>query len=340
MNLLTVFIHILMPIIPTNMSELMKLLQDNGYRKLKKQSGVQVRVLVDGSTSHRIDECEKITELFEDIGARYDEGHGDSSIGAVIINNLRINVKPAKRQGTASAGVENEHMCVNSINDIIEEAGEPNGIRVQFKQTGSSRRKTYKNIVKAESVGGDTAGRKKADINLINTAGIKYPVSLKKDNYDILESADSYYSAKARKKLDKLIDNGKVQLDWLKEGSGRGGKYDVWKINPNFAVRATPKEKKDVTFGNDILAGKGAVVVRTFRKSDFDYDGGDNLLRIDCSEVIYEVAHMKQVWFLVRNDSSRNKGSQYPDNPTDLPAGIRVLANTEDRISRNVVRVR
>ena len=93
-------------------------------------------------------------------------------------------------------------------------------------------------------------------------------------------------------------------------------------------------------FGSDIITGKGAIVVRTFRNSDFEYTGGENLLRINCTEVISEMSHAKTVWFLVRNDSSRNKGSRYPDAVTDLPAGIRVLANTEDRISRNVLRVR
>ena len=328
-----------MPIIPTNMSELINLLKQSGYRNLKRQSGVKVRVLIDGSTAQRIRELEVLAEKFGDIGATYVSGHADSSIGAVIINNLRINVKPLKRQGAGSAGVENEHFCVSTINNMIAEIGNPDGIRVQFKQTGSSRRKTYKNIVSASSVGTDTKGRKKADILVTNKSGVSYPISLKKDNYDILESADSYYNAKARKKLDKLLKDGKVELEWLKDITGRG-KTHVWKIAPNFAIRATPQEKRDVMFGSDIITGKGAIVVRTFRNSDFEYTGGENLLRINCTEVISEMSHAKTVWFLVRNDSSRNKGSRYPDAVTDLPAGIRVLANTEDRISRNVLRVR
>jgi len=327
-----------MPLIPTNMTELIDLLKSNGYRNLKRESGVQVRVLIDGNDRQRKEKCVLITERFKKIGARYDPDHRDSSIGAVIINKMRINVKPLSKQGSSSAGVENETYIVDQINNIIKDVGNPKGIRVQFKK--GTRKKTYKNIVKCLRVGADTKGRKKADIALVNKTGKKYPLSLKKDNYDILESADSYYRDKARKKIDKLVKSGKVAIEFFKYKNRASGRYAVYKIVPNFAIRATSKEMRDVIFGSDILRDKGAVLVRTFAASDFSYDGKSNLLTITVSDLIAEMIHAKSVWFLVRNDSGRNVSSKYPDNPNDMPAGIRVLANTEDRIGGNVLRVR
>lgn len=321
------------------MSELISLLKENGYKHLKRISGVQLRLLIDGGSAARIAICETLAQKFKDIGAKYIPNHRDSSIGAVIINKLRINVKPKSRQGAGSAGVENEHFVVNSINDMVKEIGNPTGIRVQFKQDRGNRRKTYKNIVKAIQVGGDTKGRKKADFVLVNNRGIKYPISLKKDNYDILESADKYYGKKARKRIDKLVKSGKIAIEFFKHGTSSRGKYAIYKVVPNFAVQATPQEKKDVIFGSDILKQKGAVVVRTFRQSDFSYDGEDNLLTIKISHLIAEMSHAGRVWFLVRNDSGRNVTSKYPKDKEDLPAGVRVLANTEDRIGRKVLRV-
>lgn len=334
-----VFINRTMPTIPTNMSELITLLKENGWRNVKRQSGVQLRVLVDGNNASRISECEHLERHFKDIGANYISNHSDSSIGAVIINKMRINVKPKSKQGSGSAGVENEHFIVNSINDIVKDIGNPDGIRVRFKQDKGSRKKTYKNIVKAIQVGADTKGRKKADIQLINNRGIKYPISLKKDNYDMLESADSYYRAKARKKMNKLVKSGKVEIVFLKKKTGRRGKYDVFQVKPNFAVQANAAEKKDVIFGSDILSGKGAVIVRTFRQTDFSYDGKDNLLTIKSSHVIAEMSHTGRVWFLVRNDSTRNATSTYPRCIDCIPAGTRIIANNESRIGRNVLRV-
>ena len=324
-----------MPLIPTNMTELIRLLDSNGYRHLKRQSGTQLRVLVEGGTNHRIAICEELAHKFDSIGAKYMPNHNDSSIGAVIINNLRINVKPKSRQGSGSAGVENEHYLVKQINDMIEEIGTPSGISILFK---GKHKKQFDNIVEAKQVGADTKGRKKADIILIDKNKKKYPISLKKDNYDILESSDTYYKKKARRKLDKLIKSGKVKLKTLKEKTGKRGKYTVYKIEPNFAMRATPQEKKDVLFGSDILAGKGCIVIRTFREGDFTYDGEDNRLTITCTDSISEPSQTGTVWFLVRNDSTRNKSSKYPKNKDDMPAGIRILANTESRISRNVLR--
>jgi len=330
-----------MTLIPTNISELIILLKECGYRDVVKKSGVRLRLLIDGGVKERIRVLESLEEKLGDIGARYDENHSDSSIGAVIINKMRINAKPKSRQGTGSAGVENEHFCVDQINDMIKEIGNPEGISVQFKQKGSSRRKTYKNIISVKQVGGDTKGRKKADILITNKSGINYPISIKKDGYEMLESADSYYTAKARKKFDKLMKEGKVKLEFLKEKSGRRGKYNVWKVVPNFAIKATPQEKKDVMFGSDIITKKGAIVVRTFRGKDFEYNGKKNLLVINCTEVISNISHTKTVWFLVRNDETRNASSNYPKSK-EIPAGIRVVAYIDGKRvnSRTVLKVR
>ena len=263
--------------------------------------------------------------------------HNDSSIGAVIINNhLRINVKPKSRQGKASRGADNEHYIVEQVNNIIKEIGNPDGITLLFK--GKKHKNKFKDIVKVEHSGTRTKGRKKADILLINKDNKKYPISLKKDNYEMIESSDTYYKKKARSKLDTLIKSKKVKLKKFKEKTGRRGKYTIYKVSPNFAIRATPQEKKETIFGSDIIREKGIMVVRTFTKNDFNYDGEDNILTITCTGSISKPSQVGNVWFLIRNDVTRNASSEYPQNKDDMPAGIRILAVIDSRVGGNVLK--
>lgn len=100
-------------------------------------------------------------------------------------------------------------------------------------------------------------------------------------------------------------------------------------ITPNFAVRATDEETKNVVFGSDIY-GNGAVITRTFKSDDFQIN--ENILKITCSDIIEDMSDIpdeKRVWFLVRNDKTR----------AGVIRGIRVLAVYEKRINPSVLRV-
>jgi hypothetical protein len=286
------------------------LLKGMGYTNLKKVSGSKIAVL---TNDNRIKTLEKIQANIK--GAKYDTTPGsDSSAGRVKIGAISVLAKPASKQGKASAGVENEHMVVDFINtatasgpvNVIFDA--ENGVTFEvFGCTG------------AKAVGGDTAGRKKADIVLTDYKGNEYPISIKKDDAETWESADSYFGAMAEKIIDKAVAAG---ITTVVKHTG----YVT--IEPNIAVAATTKEKRDVVFGSD-LEGKGCVVTKTFNSRSFEQQ--DDMIVIDCKHIITSMAHVKgdkDVYFLIRNDKTRKSIKKYP--------GIRVLAAYAKRINKNV----
>ena len=104
--------------------------------------------------------------------------------------------KPAKKQGKSSAGVDNEQKLV----DFINSSAKTGPINVFFM----NKNKTFDVIgcVEAISAGTDTSGRKKSDVNLIDYKGKVYPISIKKDDAEYWESADSYFGQEAKTIID------------------------------------------------------------------------------------------------------------------------------------------
>jgi hypothetical protein len=285
-------------------------LKELGYTNLKKVSGTRIAIL---TNDNRVDVLEYVTKKIQ--GSVYDRTpSSSSSVGVVNYGKIYIMAKPASKQGTASAGVDNEHILVNTINKHAK-----NGpINVKFK--GKNKDYDVVGCVKAEAVGGDTAGRKKADIVVIDTNGVKYPISIKKDNAEVWESADSYYGPTANKIIDDLIKKGKVAV------LDQGGFY---KIEPNIAVKATSSETKSVVFGSDIERDGGCIVTKTFSSSSFKMDG--DILVVDCSNIITQMSDVKgdkEVYFLIRNDKTR-KSLKYK--------GLRVLAIYKKRLNKNIL---
>lgn len=253
----------------------------------------------------------------------YDKSTTMSSIGHLVVEGkFLITAKPKSRQGSASAGVENEIMLVEEINNAIKDSG-VGSVTVQFKHGADTFKLT--NVTSVVRAGADTAGRKKSDVNIVSK-GKPVPISIKKDNAENWESADSYWGATARKFIDYAIENGKAELK--KDGN-------VYKLEPNLAVKANREEKENVVFGSDILKGGGAVIKKTFGREDFKYDAKKNVLTIAVSEVMRDLTDVtgdSDVWFLIRNDRTR-LGSQigYP--------GLRVLAVYQSRVNQNVVKL-
>lgn len=290
---------------------LISLIGSAGYTDIKKVSGNKIAVLTE---ENRVDVLKDINKKIK--GSTYDKTpSSESSVGKVKIGAFAILAKPAGKQGTASAGVGNEQFLVETINKSIKKMG---SVNVIFK-AGS---KTFKiqNCSSIASVGADTAGRKKADVVLVNKRGVKFPISIKKDDAETWESADSYFSQEAKKIIDKAIKAKKTRLV-------RHGTY--YTIEPNIAVTSTRKEKTDVVFGSD-LAQNGAVITKTFSKDDFELDGEN--LQVTVSNIITELTDVKgdkDVYFLIRNDKTRKSIPEYP--------GIRILAAYKKRINKNVV---
>lgn len=301
--------------------ELMASLKKLGFHDVKELSSTKFAILVNTS-SMRVPSLIKIQNTIKlNHTVKFDKSTNISSIGHLIIDDTFIvTAKPKNRQGTASAGVENEVMLVEEINRAVKDSDDKI-ITVIFKEGG----KTFKisDVTKAISAGADTAGRKKSDVNIIS--GKKtIPISLKKDNAENWESADSYWGEIARQYVDVAVENGDVELE--QEGK-------VYKIQPNLAIKSTKDEKINVVFGSDILSGKGAVLKKTFSKPDFKFDGKKNTLTISVTEIIRNLSDIEgspsDVWFLIRNDKTR-LGS-----PIGYP-GLRVLAVYASRVNNNV----
>jgi hypothetical protein len=283
-----------------------------GYT-IKRDTSRALSVLVD---TNRIDVLEKIAREFSDLKAYYDPNKGSSSVGAVVIGNYTIKARPASKQGKKSAGLDNEDVLIDNIKMFVK------GGPIHVNITDGKKNYRYEDVIDVKGVGGDTTDRKKADVMLVLKSGVEIPISIKKDNAEMWESADSYWATIAKKIVDREEANGTITV------SPKGG---VSFMTPNIAIKADDVEKRSVVFGNDLL-GKGFVVVRTFRATtDFKLDESGETLNITATKIIDKMTDLignYEIYFLIRNDSSR-KGSK-------IRPGLRVLAVNATRINKNV----
>ena len=283
-----------------------------GYNKFKKESSKTISILTEGN---RVDVLEKVEKNLQDMNAKYDPNKGSSSIGAVVADKFTIKARPASKQGKGSAGLGNEDAMINGIEQFTKNG--PMTVCI----TDGKKKYEYKNVIGVEEVGRDTTNRKKADVRLKIQGGKKIPISIKKDNAEIWESADSYYSSIAKKVVDREEIRGTIAIE--QKGS-------ISYMQPNLGIKTTNSEKRDVVFGSDLL-NKGFVVVKTFRGSDFQMSKDGDMLYVYVTQIIDKISDLKgkdDIFFLIRNDSSR-KGSK-------IRPGLRVLAVKGTRINKNV----
>lgn len=283
-----------------------------GYNKFKKESSKTISILTEGN---RVDVLEKVEKNLQDMNAKYDPNKGSSSIGAVVADKFTIKARPASKQGKGSAGLGNEDAMINGIEQFTKNG--PMTVCI----TDGKKKYEYKNVIGVEEVGRDTTNRKKADVRLKIKGGGKIPISIKKDNAEIWESADSYYSSIAKKVVDREEIRGTIAIE--QKGS-------ISYMQPNLGIKTTNSEKRDVVFGSDLL-NKGFVVVKTFRGSDFQMSKDGDMLYVYVTQIIDKISDLKgkdDIFFLIRNDSSR-KGSK-------IRPGLRVLAVKGTRINKNV----
>jgi hypothetical protein len=286
-------------------------LQGLGYTKVSKITNTKVAILTE---ENRVDVLENVAKKS---GGKFDRTpRAESSVGRVMIGTFAILAKPASKQGGGSAGLGNEKMLVDTINKMCKKGP----INVVFRET-STKKYTVRGCVRAESVGRDVANRKKADVVLTDSKGNKFPISVKKDDAEMWESADTYFSEDALKAIEKALKQQKTSL--VPHGS-------YFTIEPNIAVKATTAETRDVVFGSDIAEQRGAIITKTYSKSSFTQSG--DTLTIEVTDIITKMSDVssdKRVYFLIRNDKTRKSLDKYP--------GLRVLAVYEKRINKNVV---
>jgi hypothetical protein len=283
-----------------------------GYNNIRRESTRTLSILTD---ENRVKVLENVARELKDLNAVYDADKGSSSIGAVVAGMYTIKARPASKQGKKSAGLDNEDAMIDGIKQFTK--GGPITVNI----TDGRKSYVYEGVTDIEEVGRDTSGRKKADVRLVLKDGTKIPISIKKDNAEMWESADSYWAPTAKRIVDRLEASGEITI--TKKGS-------VNTITPNLGILATPSEKEAVVFGSDVL-GKGFVVVRTFRSSDFTLSSNGDILEINVTKIIDKMSDLTkdyEIYFLIRNDSSR-KGSK-------IRPGLRVLAVGASRINKNV----
>lgn len=251
--------------------------------------------------------------------ARYDPNMAGSSIGGIYFAGGRIRIRPAGGGGEKSAGIQNEQHLIDTINRFVEQVGP---LILTF--TGDNKRNiTVENVTSAVGAGKDTAGRKKSDVNIMSNGRV-LPVSIKKSNAEYWESADTLFGEQADRIVDALVGKDEVKLTSIGKLTPDG--REKVSIKPEIAIKATDDQSLDIVFGSDILVGGGGVVKETF--NDEHYTLKDNHLTVTADLVIAkpeDIPDNMKVYFLIRNDSSRNRpGSRYP--------GLRVLGSYASRV--------
>jgi hypothetical protein len=218
-----------------------------------------------------------------------------SSLGFIGFknDNTKVVVKDQNVQGEKSAGVANEAELANILQSMVEKY---NSIDVTFRDDRGMTL-VLNNVTEVELTGKDVKDRKKADV-ILKSDTKKLPVSLKKLDAETWESADTMFGAKAREIIDKLVDDGVVQL---RELPGKDG----YALSKEIVVEPTEEEAMNAIFGTDINPA-GGIVIQTFKPEHFAQEG--NKITIDAHAVIKSKEDIPEshlmVW-LIRNNAGR-----------------------------------
>jgi len=239
-------------------------------------------------------------------GVEYSMDKGISSLGGIIFANgpVKVVIKDSGGQGDNSAGIANEIELASIIQSVVEKYGSANVTFVDPR----GKKMTIKNCINVNVAGRDTGNRKKADVVLQSPKGF-LPISIKKLNADMWESADNLFGQRARSILDKLVKEGHIKLNKIGESKKKNGIVSVYELSKEIVIEPTEEEALNAIFGSD-LNPKGGIVIQTFKPEHFVQDGPT--VTVDCHAVITSSADIPEshlmVWQL-RNDSGRNSES-------------------------------
>ena len=306
--------------------EIESVLKKNGYTDLK-VTGNAIAVLAQIPDGARKDAFRKsildnllgiLQKSFPKSGPTISSDPRLSSIGGIVFSDspVRVLVKDQGGQGDQSAGVANEVEMASMLQSVIEKYGSANVTFVDPR--GKSL--VIKDCTSVNVAGRDTANSKKADV-VLSSSKSSLPVSIKKLNAEAWESADNLFGSKAREIIDKLVDDGLVELKKLDKT--RDGE-PVYALSKEIVIEPTEQEAVRAIFGSD-LNPKGGVVIQTFKPEHFVQKG--NTVTVECHAVITNKEDIPEshlmVW-LLRNDSNRNSKA------LGL-AGIRIMGVTLSR---------
>lgn len=305
--------------------ELEEIFRQNGFTEFK-YNGNKLQVLVQIPDGEKKDDFRSavlqdllaiLQQEIPDESPEFSDDATLSSLGGIVFatSPLKVLVKDKGKQGNNSAGVANEIELAGILQSIIEKYGKVNVAFIDPR----GKKISIKNCTEVEVAGRETSGRRKADVILKSENG-SLPISIKKLNADMWESADSLFGKRARKILDKLVDEGVVKLEKIKERKG----IPVYKLNKEIVMEPTEEEAMNAIFGSD-LNPKGGVVIQTFKPQHFKQE--ENNVEVDCHAVITnkdEIPESHLMVWILRNDSDRNSASMGI-------AGIRPLGVTLTR---------
>jgi hypothetical protein len=218
-----------------------------------------------------------------------------SSLGYIGFESdpTKIVVKDVGVQGDKSAGVANEAELAAMLQSMVEKY---KTIDVTFKDPRGNTLK-INNVTSVELTGKDVKDRKKADV-ILKSKTKSLPVSLKKLDAETWESADTTFGAKAREIIDKLVDDGVVQLRKLPDNDG-------FALSKEIVIEPTEEEAMDAVFGTDINPA-GGIVIQTFKPEHFVQE--ENKITVEAHAVIKTKKDIPEshlmVW-LIRNNAGR-----------------------------------
>jgi len=289
--------------------EIMKILnltKDN----IKSSSKDRIIILSDISRSD-------VFKALEKLGYKKDINiPGSSAGGYVAPNGTQIITKSESLTKVGGAGIENENIFVNNINNYIDNYSDFNKIKVII--TSGDKTLTFDNVFKAKNIGkeGESKGWK-GDALLYTESGTK-SISIKKDGPFRWESAmgryKDLYDIFMKKAYNKQIPNLELTPDpenpkvlqmmnsKTKTPYGRIFITDVPGLNDQL---------EDLVFGKD----KAIVIQKTFTDNDFIFDGSKEILTIKVTKIITSVDEIeekdKPVLEFERNASKATQTSGY-----------------------------
>jgi hypothetical protein len=299
---------------PVTKQQVEAVLRKNGYEDFK-INGNKINVLVQIPAGQKKNEFRTailneilalLQQQFPEGDAEYSPDPGISSLGGIVFSNspVIIVIKDVGKQDDNSAGVANELELAGLLQSIVKKYGSVNVTFVDPR----GKKMTLNNCTNVDIAGRDTSDRKKADVVLTSARG-QLPISIKKVNADMWESADNLFGQRARTILDKLIKDGVVSLHKIGDRKIKTGTVPVYELSKEIVLEPTPQEAMQAIFGSD-LNPKGGVVIQTFKPEHFKQQ--NNNVIVNAHAVITNPAEIPEshlmVW-LIRNDSTRNGGS-------------------------------
>ena len=217
-----------------------------------------------------------------------------SSAGVIVFDGTPINisVKDEGKQADKSAGVGNELELASMMQSMIQQYGSINATFVDGRGKSISIQGANKVDASGRSPGRQsTGGIKKADV-VLSSPTHRLPISIKELSAASWESAEGSFGAKARVIIDKLLEQGAIRLDKLKDDLGR----DYYQLNKEIIVEPTEEESIKAIFGTDINP-EGGIVIQDFKPHHFKQQ--DNNITIECHTVIKTKADIPESHLMV-----------------------------------------